>query len=327
MNPITTRDFLKLALSMTALAGTGSAALAQEARPIQLYIPFPPGGVVDLVGRAFARPLGESLDQPIVLVNRGGAGGAIGMAQAARAEPNGLTALATHSAILSLPRSEALFGRQTGFSLESFEPIALLSADPTVLVVHSSAPWKTFDEFLQDARRRPDEITYASSGAYGALQLPIEMLSAAAGIRLRHIPFAGGGPAINAVLGKTVDLTVGSPGTIAPYIKAGTMRALVSTGARRPTSLPAIPTAIELGLKDVEAYLWVGLFLPKGTPRPVVDRMKAAASRASRDEAYLKSLTAVGSEIDFREAAAFQKFLAEDDARTAAAIQRIGKVE
>lgn len=324
MFTITTRGFLKLALSSAALAGT--RAFAQDARTVQLVVPFPPGGVVDLVGRAFSRALQEALGQPVVIMNRGGAGGAIGMAQAARAEANGLTALATHSAILSIPRSEALFDRKSGFGLASFEPIALLSADPTVLVVHSSAPWKTCDDLVKDAKKRGDAITYASSGAYGALHLPIEMLAAAAGVQLRHIPFQGGGPANAAVLGKTVDLTVGSPGTLAPYIKAGTLRPLISTGAKRTPSLPDVPTAKELGF-DVESYLWVGLFLPKGTPKATVDRYRTAAAQAARDETYVKAIGGVGSELDYRDAPAFLSFLQADDARIAAAIQRIGKVE
>jgi tripartite-type tricarboxylate transporter receptor subunit TctC len=324
MSTLSTRSFLKLALATAALGAT--RAFAQDARTVQLVVPFPPGGVVDLVGRAFSRALQEALGQNVVIMNRGGAGGAIGMAQAARADANGLTALATHSAILSIPRSEALFDRKPGFSLASFEPIALLSADPTVLVVHSSAPWKTYDELVKDAKKRGDAITYASSGAYGALHLPIEMLSAAAGVHLRHIPFQGGGPANAAVLGKTVDLTVGSPGTLAPYIKAGTLRPLVITGTKRTPSLPDVPTARELGY-DVESSLWVGLFLPKGASKAVIDKYRSAAAQAAKDETYVKALGGAGSELDYRDAPAFQAFLQADDARIAAAIQRIGKVE
>lgn len=327
MYKINKRQALKVALSAALASSATTRAFSQDSRPIQLIVPFPPGGVVDLVGRAFSKPLNEALGQPVVIVNRGGAGGAIGMAQAARAEPNGLTALATHSAILSIPRSEALFERKPGFSLESFSPIALLSADPTILVVHSDSPWRSFDDLLKDAKKRPDELTYASSGAYGALHLPIEMLAAAVGARMRHVPFGGGGPAINAVLGKTVDFTVGSPGTLAPHLKAGTLRALISTGAKRSSVLPDVPTAKELGLKDVEAYLWVGIFYPRGVAISTAGRMKEAAAVAARDNSFIHTLTSAGSELDYRDAEGFRQFLREDDARTVAAINRIGKVE
>ena len=178
-------------------------------RPIQILVPFPPGGVADLVARPFAAALEKHLKQPAVVVNKTGAGGAVGMQAAAVAKADGYTLMVALSSISVMPEVDALFGRPSTYKLKDFAPIALLTADPTILVIKKEAPWKTVADFVADAKKRPNEIKYASSGVYGTMHVAMEMFAQAAGIKLRHIPTAGGGPALTALLGGHVDTISG----------------------------------------------------------------------------------------------------------------------
>jgi tripartite-type tricarboxylate transporter receptor subunit TctC len=315
----------------SALAAVTASVRAQPdafpTRPVNLIIPFPPGGAVDQAGRPLGQALSKIWKQPVVVNNKGGAGGGIGMGAAAAAPADGYTLLAAHPSLLALPESERLFGRKTTYDRSSFAALALLVADPLVLVVKSSSPWKTYEEFVADAKAKPDTITYSSSGSYGALHLPIEMLAAAADIKLRHIPYSGGGPAIMAVLSGQVAATTAAPSVVAPHIKSGEMRALVSTGQKRHPLLPAVRTAKEMGYKEVESYLWVGIFAPAKTDPALVQLLRRDIGRAVQEKEFAEALTAAGAQIDYRDGPDFARFLDKDAAMIHAAIQRIGKVD
>ena len=321
----------KAALSLIATLGfCAGAAQAQSdfpAKPVNLIVPFPPGGAVDQAGRSIAQSLSKVWKQPVIIVTRPGAGGGVGMAAAANSPPDGYTLLATHPAILAVPEADRMFGRTPTSERSDFAPLALLVADPLVLVVKAGAPWKTYEEFVADARKHPDTITYSSSGAYSAVHLPFEMLAHAAGIRLRHIPYSGGGPALAAVLGGVVAATAGAPAVLAPQIKSGVLRALVNTGAKRHALLPEVPTAIELGYKDVEFYLWVGLFAPVKTPDALVQSIRRDIGRAIAEPEFVQNMAKLGAPIDYRDGPAFVEFLNKDAERINAAIKRIGKVD
>jgi tripartite-type tricarboxylate transporter receptor subunit TctC len=196
-----------------------------------------------------------------------------------------------------------------------------------VLVVKADSPWKTYEEFIADAKKRPDMIAYSSSGAYSAVHLPIEMLTHAAGIKLRHIPYSGGGPALTAVLGGVVAATAGAPAVLAPQIKAGELRALVTTGIKRHALLPDTPTAIELGFKDVEFYLWVGLFASAKTDEALTRLIRRDIGRAVQEPEFVQLMNKLGAPIDYRDGPAFTAFLDKDEERIKAAIKRIGKVD
>lgn len=330
-HPTLTRRGLLAATAAAGLSGLAGAALAQAAafpsRPVQLVVPFPPGGAVDQAGRAIAQALFNVWKQPVVVNNRGGAGGGIGMNAVAKAPADGYTLLATHPSIIALPESERILGRQAAVDLSNFSPLALLVADPLVLVVKGDAPWKTYEEFIADAKRRPDTIAYSSSGAYSAVHLPVEMLASAAGINLRHIPYAGGGPALQAVLSGTVAATAGAPAVLAPHVKAGTLRALVSTGTKRHPLLPDVRTAQEMGFKEVEFYLWVGLFAPEKIDKELEQGIRRDIARAVQDADFVKHMAGLGAPVDYRDAPAFTQFLNQDAKRIQAAIKRIGKVD
>lgn len=321
------RILLSLFAASCFVTGVAHAQADFPSKPVNLIVPFPPGGAVDQAGRSIAQSLNKVWKQPVIIVTRPGAGGGVGMAAAATSVPDGYTLLATHPAILAVPEADRMFGRTPTSERSSFAPLALLVADPLVLVVKSDAPWKTYEEFIADARKNPDTIAYSSSGAYSAVHLPIEMLAHAAGVKLRHIAYSGGGPALTAVLGGHVAATAGAPAVLAPQIKSGVLRALVNTGAKRHALLPDVPTAIELGYKDVEFYLWVGLFAPVKTPDALVQTIRRDIGRAIVEPEFVQNMAKLGAPIDYRDGPAFVEFLNKDAARISAAIKRIGKVD
>jgi tripartite-type tricarboxylate transporter receptor subunit TctC len=322
------KKFWKMAACAVMLAAGTVGAQDYPAKVVDVTVPFPPGGAADSPARFLGEGLAKLWKQPVVINNRAGAGGGVGTGYAKRAAPDGHTLLVTNPGLLSLPESERMFDRPPPFERSDFQPLALLVADPTVIVVKADAPWKTYDDLVADARKRPDAITYASSGVYSALHLPIEMLSNSAGVKLRHIPYKGGGPAITAVLSGEVAMTAGVPAALAQHIKSGALRPLVNTGAKRHPALPDVPTAAELGYKDVEFYLWIGLFAPANTPDAVTRKIRKDVGQVvQHDPAFAQRMAGLGAPVDYRDAPAFKDFLDKDATRIKAAIQRIGKVE
>src|SRR5687767_2294965 len=251
----------KPGLAALAFALAAAGAHAQEAFPtraITMVVPFPPGGVADITGRPTAAAMEKVLKQPVVVQNRPGAGGAVGNAAVANAKPDGYTILMALSSITVIPAADLLFDRKPAYSLDQFAPIALISADPTLLVVHPSLPVKSLKELVALARSKPGQMSYSSSGIYGALHMPMEMFLHAAKLKMRHVPTTGGGPAITTLLGGHVELTAGGPAAISSHVKAGKLRPVVSWGGERHPAYPQIPTFKELGYKSVEYFIWAG---------------------------------------------------------------------
>ncbi|MGB9700194.1 MAG: tripartite tricarboxylate transporter substrate binding protein [Thermodesulfobacteriota bacterium] len=322
------RWLLAILLGVSGLIGTLGIVWADyPTRPITMVVPFPPGGVADLTARPLAAALEPILKQPVAVVNKSGAGGAVGMQFVAVAKPDGYTLLLALSSISVMPEVDKLFGRPQTYKREDFVPIALLNADPTVLAIRKEAPWKSVADFVTDAKKRPGEIKYSSSGMYGTLHVAMEMFAHAAGIKLRHIPTQGGGPALTALLGGHVDAFAVGPSVIASQLKAGTVRVLACWGAKRLASMPDIPTFIELGYKDVEFYIWAGLFAPKATPPEIVKILRAATKKAAHSAEFKNAMDKLNTPIYYLDGPDFQKFWDEDAARLAKAIRNIGKVE
>jgi tripartite-type tricarboxylate transporter receptor subunit TctC len=311
------------------LAPAVERAQAQEpypSKPITMIVPFPPGGVADLTGRPTAASMEKTLGQKIVVENKAGAGGGIGMAQVAKSKPDGYTIMMALSSISVIPEADKLLGRAPMYTLEQLAPIALISADPTILVVRTESPWKTLKDFVDDAKKRPDAISYSSSGVYGTLHVAMAMLADAAGITLHHVPYTGAGPAITALLGGHVDALATGPGTVVQHIRAGKLRALASWGDKRLESMPDLPTMKELGY-DAEFYIWSGLFAPAGTPAPAMAKLREAARDAVRDPQFKTAMATIETPIHYLDAPEFQKFWDNDAKRLAKVVQKIGRVE
>src|ERR1700679_738386 len=237
-----------LSLTQTALPKAAFADTSWPERNITMIVPFPAGGQADLAARPVAHALEGILGKSVIVDNRaGGAGGSIGNAGAAR-------------------------------------------ADPTLLAVPASAPWKTLQDFVDDAKQRPGQIPYGSSGPYGTLHVAMEMFAASAGIKLLHIPFRGAGPALNALLSGTVQALASAPGTLKQQVDDGKMRVLANWGAKRIPSFPDLPTFRELGYKDVEFYIWAGLFAQSALPAPIMTKLRQSMAQAVKSPDVTKPL-------------------------------------
>ncbi len=314
-----------------ALAASASLALAQPAapypsRPITMVVPFPPGGIADITGRPLAQAMTKSLGQPIVIENRPGAGGGVGMAYASKQRPDGYTLLMALSSILVIPEADRLNGRAPSYTVNQFVPIALISADPTVLLVRADSPWKSVADLVKDARERPGKITFGTSGIYGATHVAMEMLWQAAGIQLLHVPFGGGGPSMTALLGGQVEVTAQAPGVGSQHAKAGKVRMLGSWGAQRLKAFPEVPTMRELGF-DAEFYIWSGLFAPAGLPADILTRLRAVVKESVGEESFRKTMATIETPILHLQGAEFDEFLQRDSKRLAEVVRRMGKLE
>ncbi|HEY8610584.1 MAG TPA: tripartite tricarboxylate transporter substrate binding protein [Roseomonas sp.] len=319
---------------MAAFGAAGlvpAAALGQgnwPTRPVQMIVAFPPGGQADVTARPTAAALERVFNQPVPVVNRPGAGGIVGSASVARAAPDGYTSLMALSSLAMLPESERIMGRTPAYTVDQLAPIARITADPTVFLVPANSPWRTIDEFVADAKKRPGAITFGSAGNYSTLHVAMAMFTGSADIDLLHVPFQGGGPALTALLSGTLDALASGPGPALAHVKEGRLRALASWGRERLPGFENVPTFIELGHPDVEFYIWSAVFLPAATPAPIQDRMRQALRQVcERDEGLKRALEAAGSPIAYQDGAEFERFFREDSARLVRAVQRIGKVD
>ncbi len=316
-------------VALPALASLGLAARAQEAYPtraVTIVVPFPPGGVADVVGRPVAEALGRYLQQPMVIENKGGAGGGIGMAQVARARPDGYTLLMALSSVVVLPEADRVMRRTPMFELNQLVPIARFTADPTVLVVRADSPWKTYAEFAAYVKTAPGKLTFGSSGNYGTMHVPMEQWKAATGSFLLHVPYTGAGPAVVALLAGQIDALSTGPSSVVQQVKAGRLRALAHWGEGRLAVLPDVPSLRELGV-PIGYSQWAGLFAPAGTPPEVLARLGEAARFAAQDARAAQSLAAAGSLFQFLDAPAFARFVQTDAQAMARVVQGIGKVD
>jgi tripartite-type tricarboxylate transporter receptor subunit TctC len=313
-------------LLASSFAMAGWAQDSYPSRPITMIAPFPPGGVVDIVGRPLAAEMQKTLRQPVVLVNRPGAGGAVGFAAGAKAAPDGYTILMGLSSISIFPVTDRINGKQPMYELKDFAPIALVTADPTVLVVRADGPYKTVKDFVDAAKANPGKINYSSSGVYGTLHVAMEIFANAAGIKLFHVPYQGGGPAVTALLAGQVEASAQGPAAAIGQIKAGKMRALAGWGDKRLDLLPELPTFKELGY-DAEFYIWSGVFAPANTPSPILSRLRAAVREAANSSEFRGAMEKVSTPVSYLDAPEFQKYWDRDAARLKVALEKIGKVE
>ena len=305
-----------------------SVVFAQDypSRPITLIVPFPPGGVADNVARPVAQALSKQLGQTVIIENKPGAGGGIGMAFVAKAKPDGYTLLLALSSISVIPEADKVLGRAPMFQLDQLLPIARFTADPVVLAVRAESPWKTYAEFVAFAKANPKKLNYGSSGNYGTMHVPMEMLASSAGVALTHVPFTGAAPAVTALLGGTIDAVASGPSTVVQHVKAGKLRVLANWGTERHPALPDVPTLRELGMATDYAQ-WSGLFAPAGTPEQVLVALRKAAREVQDDAAFKQTFVTLQTPLAYLDAPAFRTYWDADAKKMADVVQRIGKIE
>ncbi len=259
-----------------ALAGP-AAAQSYPSQPIRLIAPFPPGGSVDITARLISEPLGRELGQRVVIENRTGASGNIGMDAAARAAPDGYTIVLN---TIPLVTNQSLFEKLTWDAMRDFAPIGMVATSPHVLVVPAKVPVNSVAELVQLARSRPGKLSYASAGVGTTFHLCGEMFKDSTGTFILHVPYRGGGPALLDTLAAQVDMSFPTMSAALPHIKAGTLRALAVTDTTRSSLLPDVPTLREAGVKDFQFTQWLALLAPAKTPPAVVNRLNAALKNA-----------------------------------------------
>jgi tripartite-type tricarboxylate transporter receptor subunit TctC len=315
-----------LAALVLSFAGFAGAQSPYPAKPITMIVPFPPGGLADIVARPVAEAMSRDLGQPVVIENKGGAGGGIGMGLVAKSPPDGYTVLLALSSYSVIPEADAVLGRAPMYSFASLRPIARITADPTVLAVRAEAPWKTAKDFVEDAKKRPGAINYGSSGNYGTMHVPMEILAQNANIKMTHVPFTGAAPAIVALLGGQIDAVSTGPATVVQHVKAGKVRVLAHWGNGKLDALPDVPALKDAGY-NAEYAQWSGLFVPAGTPEPVAQRLRAAARVAANDPKVKEVILNAGSPILYQDTPDFEKYVQADVKRMADVVKKIGKVE
>lgn len=319
------RSFIAAVLAL-AIVAPAHAQDAFPSRPITLVVPFPPGGIADITARPLAAAMEKILQQPVTVQNKAGAAGAVGMAAAATAKPDGYTLLVALVSVSVIPEVDKLFGRAPAYTRDQLVGIARLNADPPMLIVNAEYPWKTLKDFVGDPQAKSGALVYSSSGIYGASHVPMEMLMQLAGLKMRHLPTTGGAPAMTAVLGKHAAMWNSPPAVAAPHLAAGKIRALAHYGAKRLPDFPDVPTMKELGY-DIEYYLWTGLFAPKGVPEPILKTLGAAVAKAAEDPEFKAAMAKAKVPVAYQDAAEFKAWWDKDAAMLAEVVKKIGKVE
>ena len=315
-------------LSALALALAASCVQAQDypTRPVTVVVPNPPGGMNQIHAQPFSVVWEKLTKQAAPVVNRPGGTAALGTAYVVAQQPaDGYTMLVTTPNLYLVIEKDKLYGTQSPFSLDQVELLALLSADPLVMVAHPSLPVKTAKDVAALAKARSNELIFSSSGPYGITHTPMQLFMDAAKVKMRHLPSTGGGPAITQVLGGHAQLTAGGPAAIYAHVKSGKLRAIASYGVKPHPALPDVPLMKNAGY-DVEAYLWVGLFTRKGVPEPVLTRMRQLIGQVAADPQFTKALQNVQVVPDYRDAPDFRTFFDADYKRMAVAVKSIGKI-
>jgi len=317
----------RLTAALTLLLGALSG-YAQDfpARAINLTNPNPPGGMNQLLAQPLSNMLEKLTGQPAPIVNRPGGTAAVGTAYVANQAPDGYNLLVTTANLHLVIEKDKLYGIQSPYTLDQIAPLALLTADPVIMLVHPSLPVHNVKQLVALAKSKPNEIVFSTSGPYGITHTPQVMFMDAAKIKMRHLPTTGGGPALTQALGGHSQVTGGGPATTYPFVKQGKLRAIVSWGTKPHPAYPDLPTFQSLGYKDVEAYLWVGVFTRTGIPEPVVSKLRGLMAKATSDPTFRATLEKVQVVPDYRDASEFKTFFEADHKRMATAIKSIGKL-
>ena len=289
---IASASLLAAAIALFAPAAAAATAGAYPQKPIRFLIPFPPGGGTDIIARALSDKLERALGAPVIIDNRGGAGGTVGCAIAARVEPDGYTLLYTSASYTFAP---GLYKDLPYDAVKDFRPITMFATGPLILNAHPSMPVRNVKDLLALARQRPGEILYASAGTGSNIHLTTELFKYMAKVDLKQVPYKGGGPATIAIVSGEVQVVFLSLTGSLPFIKAGKMRALAASTKERSPILPDLPTIHESGVPGYDKGAWYGLFAPAAVPEPIVRHVYQAAAKVLKDPDTVKRVANEGA--------------------------------
>lgn len=283
--------------ALLMLLAPGALAWAQDfpTKPIELVLPFGPGGSHDLTARALVSVAHQYLGQPLLVVLKPGGGGAVGSQHVIKAKPDGYTLLFGGTG----PNTVFALVQKAPTGPDQFTPVARINHSPTIFAIRADAPWKSFREVIDYAKKNPGKFNFANTGPWGAADLPMRLIARVAGIDYNNIPHDGGGPAMLAVLGGHADATFGFSPQLLPQVAAGKMRALAVTDTKRHRDFPNVPTVKEEGF-DVVFTMWRAVAAPKGTPQAIVDKLEAAFKKISEDRSFLALIRGLGDDVQFQ---------------------------
>ena len=309
--------FAVTALALFTLFTLVGNAQEWPTKPVRLVVPFPPGGSVDPLARLLGAKLSESLKHQFVVENKPGASGSIGTAAVAKSPPDGYTFVVVFDTHAVNP---TLIPNMQFDTAKDLAPVMLVGTAPMAIATHPGKPYKSFDDVIKAAKAKPDSVSFGSIGNGSLGHLTMILIQQAAGVRLVHVPYKGGGPMTTDAIGGQVELAVGSVAVLAPHVRSGRLRAVAVTGDKRSQSMPDVPALAEQGFKGFSALAWWGIFAPGGTPRPIIDRMVGELNKALNQPDVKKTLTeTLGMDIAAASPEATQKFLLGE-------IERWGKV-
>jgi tripartite-type tricarboxylate transporter receptor subunit TctC len=323
---ITKVNFLKGCLRLAAILTLGAAAVANAqgaypTKPVTIVVTYPPGGGADAMARLIAPKMSEALGQNVIVENKPGAGGQIGAMAVAKATPDGYTLMLDASSFAANP---ALYPKLPYDSVKAFKPIGVVALFPNVVLVNAKFPAKNVAELIATAKAKKDAVSFASSGNGSAQHLAGALFETAAKVEMVHVPYKGGGPALNDVIGGQVPLFFGNLASTLPHVQSGKLRALAVTSSKRSPILPDVPTLAEAGVKGAEIHEWNALFAPAGTPEPVIEKLSAAFQKAL-DTAEVKARVAqLGGEMQKSNPEQARKFIQEQMAQWARVIKERG---
>jgi tripartite-type tricarboxylate transporter receptor subunit TctC len=328
---VSRRELLKMSAGLPLVSGVlavgGDHSHAQDgwpARTITIVVPFPPGGTADFAARPLAAHLAEKLGRNVVVENKGGAGGGIGHTYVARSEPDGYTLMTALSSLAVIPEANKLQGKPATYEIDQFVPLARMFADPPLLTVKKSSPWKTLDDFVKDVRANPGKIPYGTSGYFGTVHLATEMFLHAAGLKMVHVPYQGGGPAFSALLSDQVPVIPTLESIGKGHFDAGNLRVLAQWGTERLPNFSDAPTFQEAGYPDVVYILWAGVFAPKKTPEHVTRILRDTIRPFMQEKTVVERFMTAGSQVSYLDGPEFARFLEGDTDRLVKLVRKIG---
>ncbi len=326
---VTRRTVLGAAAAATATAALLTPVVAQDkwpSKPVKVVVPYPPGGIADQVARLIMPGIEKELGQSFVIENKAGATGGIGAQFVANAAPDGYTIMVTLIGASTLPLIAKHQGKPPMYTREQLAPIARIVSDPCVIYVQKSAPWNSYAELIADAKKRPNEIIFISTGPYGPTHLPMEMLMQATGTKFRHLPTTGGAPAINMLLSGGGHIFFSVPALGVQHVQSGAFKVLAASSTNRVPEFPDVPTMKELGV-PMEFENWAAVFTPAAVPAAIQKRLGEAVTKSVSDPALQATFKKIGMPVAYQNQEQFRAWWDKDTQRLDGIIKTIVEAE